>query len=182
MVVIDIAASATYDTGEISQSVGMSSKVIILGTPYSGKTTLCKAMRKRHPKYPILELDEELTKANGNQWPADFDFRNRVVLPRVFKKVMRMKKILFFTSGYDLETLKQAKKDGFKILQLFLYKKQIDLRLDKRQKERNRNYFLNREDQEIIRRLGLVDRRINSFGPVNSVVQRIEKYSEINFA
>lgn len=91
--------------------------LIIIGAPNSGKTTQIANLRERY-HHTILELDEEIVKANNGEWPADYEFRNSVIVPKVIKNITSLTGIIFFTSYFDIDSLSILKESGFKIILL----------------------------------------------------------------
>src|SRR3989344_2351911 len=96
-------------------------KIIVIGTSLSGKTTLIRLLRSQ-TNLPISEIDEELTLLNGGEYPADYKLKHEVVTPRVIKKILGQDAVIFFinTNYFSVEDLNQAKKLGFKVVQLDL--------------------------------------------------------------
>lgn len=153
----------------------MALKVLILGHPYSGKTTIKQEMRSRGHAFPIHELDEEFSVENGGEWPDDYYYRKRIILPKVFKKILSMPEVVFFTSEFEIEHIKEAKAKGFFVIQFYLYKSQLARRINYQQKARNYSLKLNYQDQKLVKRLGLVDKRVNSFGSPKKVADELEE-------
>ena len=96
-------------------------KAIVIGTSLSGKTTLIRQLRSQ-TNLPISEIDEELTLLNGGVYPVDFKLKHEVVTPKVVKKILSQEEVVFFTNTnyFSIENLNEAKKLGFKIIQLQL--------------------------------------------------------------
>lgn len=94
-------------------------KLIVIGASLSGKTTLVRHLRSTSNQQ-ISEMDEELTKINGGQYPLDIDLKHRTLVPKVIDKVLSSDDIIFFTNTdyFDLSDLRKAKQKGFKIVQL----------------------------------------------------------------
>jgi shikimate kinase len=94
-------------------------KVIIIGASCSGKTTLVKLLRAR-TALPVLEIDEELTRLNGGTFPADVQLKHQVLAPQAIAEVLAKESIVFFsnTDYFTVDDLREARKRGFKIVQL----------------------------------------------------------------
>ena len=154
-------------------------KVIIIGTSLTGKTMLIRYLREKS-NLQIQEIDEELTKLNGGSFPKDDNYKNTVLVPQVKAKVLLNENILFFTNAHyftpeDLLTVRQK---GFKIVQLFLNKEELEKR--NKQRVQNEGY----EDhsrwfdsmlkyQKEIKDKGLIDKVIETNKPVEEVAQEL---------
>lgn len=90
-------------------------KVIILGAPCTGKTTLVNLLREK-TSLPLYEMDEEIRKMNSGLWPEK-DLYNSLSV-EIFNKILSEKRIVYFTSYFPADLLQQAIKTGFKIIQL----------------------------------------------------------------
>lgn len=143
-------------------------KVIIIGTSLSGKTTLIRLLRSQ-ADFPISEMDEELTLINGGEYPADAKFKHEVLTPKVVKKIFDLEKIVFFTNTnyISIEDLSEAKKQGFKVIQLDLSLDELMRRNESRMK--NEGYddmgqWLEGmlQYQREIKKAGLVDKLIDA--------------------
>lgn len=114
-------------------------KAIIIGTSLSGKTTLIRYLRE-NTQFPLLEVDEELTRVNNGVYPKDEKHKHTVLIPQIIEDILGRNEVVFFTNTdyFTLEDLGSAQKNGFHIVQLSL-----DLtELQKRNKFRveNENY------------------------------------------
>ena len=111
-------------------------KVIIIGASLSGKTTLIRYLQSRESEIPIEEMDALLTRENGGVFPIDINRKNELAR-EVVRKILTEDKIIFFTNTdyFTLNDLFEAKRNGFKIIQLVL---EIE-ELQKRNKYRSEN-------------------------------------------
>ncbi len=152
-------------------------KIIVFGASLSGKTTITGLLRENHD-FNISEIDEELTNLNGGTFPEDTKRKHLVLVPKVIKKILDQKNILFFcnTDYFSDQDIINAKELGFKIFQL-------DVSLDELQR-RNKYRRENKgyedmsqwlkgmsEYQDHIFKKGFVDEKINANLPIQEVVQ-----------
>ena len=153
-------------------------KVIIIGTSLTGKTTLINYLRKTSD-LSIKEMDEELTQLNGGSYPQDDAYKNNILAPQIKVKVLEGN-ILFFTNAhyFTSEDLQTTHQKGFKIIQLFVDKEE----LEKRNKNRmeNEGYEDNSQwldsmlqYQKEIKEQGLVDDVINTNKPIEEIAKEL---------
>ena len=154
-------------------------KAIVIGTSLTGKTTLIDYLRK-NGNQQIQEIDEELTQLNGGGFPKDDNYKNTVLAPQIKAKVLLNENVLFFTNAHYFtpEDLETAHQKGFKIVQLFVDKDE----LDKRNKQRMENEDYQDHSQwfnsmleyqkEIIDK-GLVDKVIETNKSVEEVAKEL---------
>lgn len=157
-------------------------KAIIIGPPLVGKTTLVNYLRE-HTNFLILELDEELFKLNNGTWPADEEYRNKVLVHKVVDDIKIMDKVIFFTTYFSIDDLKKAKENKFKIIQLMLDKSE----LIKRNAERMQNkgeldaaeaLKENLKLQDDINNAGVFDKIIYTNKPVEDIASEIINFLE----
>ena len=146
-------------------------KAIVIGTSLSGKTTIIRQLRLV-TKIPVSEMDEELTRLNGGNFPTDSNYKHNVLVPQVIESVLNKDKIIFFTNTdyFTFDDLQKAKQSGFKIIQLVLDRELLNKRNE--QRIRNEGY----EDlskwfdgmlkyQKLLEKKGLVDNVIQAGQP-----------------
>jgi len=156
-------------------------KVIIIGSSLSGKTTLVKELRKNNCPL-VSEMDEELTTLNKGEYPLDIDYKNNILLPKVIKKVLNQKDIVFFTNAnyFSEKDLKKAKNLGFKIIQLNVDYQELLNRNSNRIKTENyqdsspwlKGMLAYQKD---IQENGLIDAVIDANKPVSEIIHTLEK-------
>ncbi len=140
-------------------------KVIILGAPCSGKTTLLEKLRETK-KFPIFEMDEELRRANNNAWPDDDNYRNEILLPTICEKILNSAETIFFTSYFPEKQLEQSIANGFKIIQLTC---PIDVLL-KRNSLRMKNDPTLEDESEGIKANVIYQEKLSDEGVINSSI------------
>lgn len=154
-------------------------KAVIIGTSLSGKTTVIRYLRENTQLF-IKEIDEELTTLNGGSYPNDDVYKHTVLAPKIIAKVLESEKILFFTNVdyFTPENLFAARQKGFKIIQLYVDKEE----LNKRNKYRIENdgyedhsqwFDAMLQYQTNIKDKGLVDTVINTQKPVETIAQEL---------
>ena len=109
----------------------MNYKIIILAPSAGGKSTLMRYLRE-HTDLHISETDEEVLKANNNIWPADNDYKNRILVPQIAEEIIRQDNVIFFASYIPTELIKKAEENGFKVVLLNLTLDQLKKRNIKR--------------------------------------------------
>ncbi len=108
----------------------MSYKLLILAPSAGGKSTLMRYLRE-HADLIIAETDEEVMKANNNQWPDD-ELKNTVIVPQTTKEIINWDSVVYFASYIPDKLIKEARFKGFIVILLYL---SID-ELTKRNKKR----------------------------------------------
>lgn len=166
----------------------MSVKAIIIGPSLSGKTTLARYLRE-NTSLPVLEIDEELTRLNNGEYPADDRYKHELLAPQVVDGVLKKDSILFFTNTdyFTPDDLKTARNKGFKILQLSLNLEEL--------KRRNKSRVENEgysdlsewlegmvEYQTEIKESGLVDLELDANETTKMIAQKILSLSQLNYA
>ena len=157
-------------------------KVIIIGTSLSGKTTLVRYLRA-NTSLSLLEIDEELTRVNNGKYPTDNIRKHKILIPQIVKNILDQTDVIFFTNTdyFTVEDLKQARKNGFKILQLSLDLEQLQKRNTLRvQKEgySDLNQWLRGmvDYQTTVREKGLVDKVINANQATEYIAKELIDY------
>lgn len=159
-------------------------KAIIIGTSLAGKTTLIRYLRKIG-NLQIQEIDEELTQLNGGSYPKDDSYKNTVLAPQIKAKVLLNENILFFTNAhyFTSEDLETARQKGFKIVQLFVDKGELEKRNKRRMKNEGYDDHSQWFDsmlqyQKEIKDKGLVDKVIETNKPVEKVAHELISYTQ----
>jgi len=154
-------------------------RVIIVGASLSGKTTLVKHLRSSTDVL-IMEMDEELTRLNGGEYPTDNEHKHSVLAPRIIKDVLDRDRVIFFTNTdyFTIGDLKLAKDRGFKIIQLELNLDQLRKRNEYRVKYEgyeNLSRWLDGmlQYQKNIREKGLVDKVVDADQPVEELAKEL---------
>lgn len=104
-------------------------KAIVIGASLSGKTTLINQLRSLK-NLPLLEIDDELTRINGGQYPDNVEYKHNILVPQIIKNVLGKQEIIFFTNTDYLteEDLQKARSLGFKIIQLEISLEELERR------------------------------------------------------
>lgn len=159
-------------------------KAIVVGTSLSGKTTLIKYLRK-NTKLNVREIDEELTQLNGGHWPKDDNYKNTVLVPQIKENILSNDDILFFTNAHYFTSsdLVAAHQKGFKVVQLFVDKEELEKRNKNRMKnegyEDHSQWFDSMlQYQKEIKNKGLVDKVIETNKLVEMIAQELITFLE----
>jgi len=137
------------------------SKVIVLGAPLTGKTSLTHALREQ-VEISVLDFDEELLKLNNGRYPANYPVLNKQLKDRVIENVSTMKEVIFFAFEIEIEALRRLEQDNFMIVQLTAPLEVLKARNQERLKNDPDNDAFqyvtkNLEYQNKVKELGLVD-------------------------
>jgi len=65
-------------------------KIIILGSPLTGKSTLTNYLRD-NLKLPVLDMDKELMRLNYGKWPGNYPELNTKLIKQVISDVLGRK-------------------------------------------------------------------------------------------
>lgn len=159
-------------------------KAIIIGTSLSGKTTLVNHIHSKS-NLPLLEMDEELTRANNGKYPDDVKYKNEVLAPQIINDILNREEIVFFTNTdyFTDEALKIAKGKGFKIIQLEVslneLKKRNKVRVQKESRDDWSRWFEGMlKYQKDIKGKGLVDKIIDMNRPIKDAVMDLLTFLE----
>ena len=142
------------------------SKAVIVGSPFSGKSTLCQLLCTHHPELDVREHDEQVIALNGGKWPAD----GRAVAEiwqQVVEAVKQKQPDVFLTAAIESRQLQIIKQLGYTIIQLIVDEPTLAARVLERKRKRpanNARYELkdNLTYQSAIRDQGLVDYQIET--------------------
>lgn len=154
-------------------------KAIIIGTSLTGKTTLIRHLRKT-TNIHVREIDEELVELNNGTYPTDSDYKNNVLSPQIKKDLLEKKSILFFTNAHYFtdKDLEIARTEGFKIIQLFVNKDELQIRNKHRMEtegyEDHSQWFDSMlQYQKDILEKGLVDIAIETNKPTEKIAKEL---------
>lgn len=155
-------------------------KVIMVGPQLVGKTTLVRYFRA-HTDLPVLELDEEIMRLNNGVWPKDDNYKNQILVPKIENDIKNRKNSIFVTSYFSKENIKDAKQNGFKVIQLELGIKKLKNRNVYRMKhegydDASKWFQQNLRYQKQIQKEGLVDKMIYTDKAVEKVAREIIKF------
>jgi hypothetical protein len=92
-------------------------------------------LREHSPELPIYEIDEEVMKENGDEWPKDNKYKDKVLIPKIASRIIELDEAIFFASYIPDEILKEAKTKGFKIIILDLSLEELKRRNKQRMEE-----------------------------------------------
>lgn len=172
----NFSACVVFLEGCLNLGYNFGMKAIVIGASLSGKTTLIKYLVSKI-YLPILEMDGELTRVNGGEFPMEEKLKQEVA-SKVINEIFNKESMLFFTNTdyFSDRDLIEAKEKGFKIVQLKVVLEELE--------KRNRNRVGNEgyqdmsqwlsemvEYQNKIYERGLVDFEIDA-------TQSVEKVSE----
>lgn len=152
-------------------------KVIIIGSPATGKTTLVRYLRK-HSDLPLLELDEEIIRLNKGVWPKDDNYKLKVLHPRIFEDINKRDNVVFVASYYASDYLAKAKQKGFKVILLEVALETLKERNIKRMEEEKYEDAARWFEQSIayqdeIKKKGLVGKVIDVSQPIEKIAEEI---------
>src|SRR6266567_697673 len=138
----------------------MMSKAVIVGSPFSGKSTLYQRLCMRHPELDIREHDKEVEVLNGGKWPSGGAAAARA-WQQVIEKVKQKQPDIFLTAAIESHQLQIIKQLGYTIIQLIVDEPTLAARVVERKRDapaNNARYELkdNLTYQSAIRDQGLV--------------------------
>lgn len=110
----------------------MDYKLIVLAPSCGGKSSLMRYLRKNTDIH-VVENDEEVMKANNNDWPSTDKYHSFV--DKTFNEVISRNKIVYLMKDLSPELLRKARDKGFKAIILKLTIEQLNERNTKRMKE-----------------------------------------------
>lgn len=87
-------------------------RLVVVGVPCTGKTTLTRHLREVH-ELPALDMDDEILRANGGVWP-DIPTKNTVVAPKVLAEVVAMGSAILFHPTMTSERAALLRDAGFR--------------------------------------------------------------------
>ena len=152
-------------------------KLLILGPPLTGKTTLAAELRKR-TNIPVLDFDDELLKLNDGKYPANYPILNEQLKKQVIEAVLLRDSVIFFAFEVKVDALKKMRQLGFQIFQLTADLATLKERNIKRLKDQPDNDALqyveiNMQYQARVRQLNLIDETIDATQPSADTAQRL---------
>lgn len=152
-------------------------KIIILGPPLTGKTTLTNYLRD-NLKLPVVDMDKELLRLNGGKWPGNYSELNKRLINHVITDVLAIEDVILSAFYFGIDELKEARVKGFEVVQLEIDKAIVIARNQERLKLEPDNdafqyYEKNLTYQMKIRKQGLVDRIIRSDKPVEEIAKEL---------
>lgn len=154
-------------------------KIILLGVPLTGKTSVTNYLRD-NMSLEVLDMDEELKRLNDGQWPGEqLELMDKLIY-QIIADVLSRQKIVFSGFFFGIEELKEARRKNFEVVQLKLDMGTTLARNKERMKEQPGNdafkyYKKNSEYQNKIYELDLVDRVIDGSRPVEDTARELVK-------
>lgn len=112
----------------------MAYKIIVLAASTGGKSTLLRYLRD-NTDLEIAEMDEEIIKSNDNEWPADDDYKNQILVPKIITGILEKNSVVYLASYVPDNQLLQAKRLGFKIILVDLSIEELNRRNEARMKQ-----------------------------------------------
>lgn len=160
-------------------------KAIVIGTSLTGKSKLIRYLRETS-NTQIQEIDEELTRLNGGSYPKDDNYKNTILAPQIKREILNRVNVLFFTNThyFSEKDLEMFRNKGFKIIQLFVNKQEVEKRnknrMDNEGYEDHSQWFDGMLGyQKEMREKGLVDKVIKTNKPVEEIAQELKSFMQI---
>ncbi|MBN9104643.1 MAG: hypothetical protein J0I14_06540 [Propionibacteriaceae bacterium] len=88
-------------------------KLFLLGAPCAGKTTLVPLLR-RQLSCPVLDMDEELLRANDGTWPASFELK-RALTDLILDEASDLDEVVLANSLLDEAQLERLTAAGWEV-------------------------------------------------------------------
>ena len=114
----------------------MSKRLIILAPSAGGKSTLMRYLRD-NSDLPVFEMDEEVMRANGNEWPRDNDYKDKVLVPQIVKNILEKPRVVYLASYIPEDLLEIARTKGFKVILIAVSVDELLKRNNKRIEQEN---------------------------------------------
>jgi GTPase SAR1 family protein len=156
------------------------SKVLILGTQLSGKTTLLNYLRQ-HSKIAVTEIDEEILKRNDNIWPKDLAYKENVLVPQIVNDIVQKDDVVLFASYLSKPLIHRLKQNNFKVIILEISRDEItkrnSVRTANEKKDDTSRWMVGEiELQEDLETEGIVDDYIDAELPTSVLAQRVLEF------
>lgn len=151
-------------------------KLIVMGPPLSGKTTLALHLRSLNTELRIADFDEEILALNNGVWPAH-DSDELIGYDSItFENILTKDNVIFMTYEQPMSRIIRAKELGFKVIQLIADYPELERRNFERIKLHPHNdafQFVpkNLAQQRINHGSGLVDVCIDATLPTQKIAQ-----------
>ena len=160
----------------------MSYKIMILAPSAGGKSTLMRYLRE-HTDLHVAETDEEVVKANNNEWPKDDDYKNNVLIPKTTNEIISRDEVIYLMKDIPEPLLRKARSNGFKVIVLKLTLDQLLERNQKRMKEEGYDdatqWFKGQLDElDRLSKDELVDDYIDGNFPTEQIADKVVKLAE----
>lgn len=154
-------------------------KIILLGTPLTGRTSVTNYLRD-NMSLDVLDMDEELKRLNDGQWPGKQPELMEKLINQIIADVLSREKVVFSGFFFGIKELEEARRKNFEVVQLKVGMDTTLVRNEERMKEQPGNdafkyYQKNLEYQNKIHGLGLVDRIIDGDKPVEDIADELFK-------
>jgi adenylate kinase family enzyme len=162
-------------------------RLLVLGAPASGKTTVAASLRAAVPALEVWDTDDEILRLNNNIWPSIED-KNRELLPKIVDAAAQQHQIILLNSYMPVELALNLKQVGFRIVLLEVAEEELRRRHTKRAVEEgwsNEEWF--EWHQSAIKELrdrGLIDHVVSGEQTVDAIttclleLQRAKSASE----
>jgi predicted kinase len=152
-------------------------KIIVLGPPLSGKSTLAKFLRDSY-SLEVLDFDEELLELNDGKWPGSYPDLNERLKKTVIERIISMNSVIFMAFEFPLYGLKRAKEAGFTVYQLVINIEELSRRNEERLKTQPNNDAFqyvgtNLKQQSELFKSGAIDKQLDATLPVEVLAESI---------
>jgi transcriptional regulator of acetoin/glycerol metabolism len=153
-------------------------KIIVLGPPLTGKSTLAKYLRERNVY--ALDFDDELLKLNRGEWPGNDPELNSRLKTEVIETIITSENLVFFAFEFPPADLERARLAGFTVYQLVADAEELSRRnLERLKTQPDNDAFqyleANLRQQADLRERGLVDHQLDATLPVADLAKLLLK-------
>ncbi len=150
------------------------SKVIVVGPPFAGKSTLVRQLRTDYPDVVVMELDEMLIEENSGKWPTEEQHRNHVLMPKLIGGVIASDQDFIFVTTYiSPEHIREARSKGDVVVQLTTEPSVLISRNVERDTSRQSETQRNLEYQQALQDENLVDVKIDASMPTTKIARQL---------
>ena len=148
-------------------------KIIVLGPPLTGKTTLANYLKSK-TAIPVLDFDDELLKLNNGKYPANYPVLNEKLKAQVIKDVLQKNEVIFFAFEISFVDLRVMKRKRFTIVQLtadieVLRTRNLARLVEQPENDAFQYVEKNMSYQKEIFELGLIDEVVNTTQSIEDI-------------
>src|SRR5438445_4081535 len=76
-------------------------RLLVLGMPCAGKSTVARLLRDRGVN--VIDVDDEILRLNGGQWPETIEIKENVLQPKMLDAVLEMPSVVLLNSYMQVE-------------------------------------------------------------------------------
>ena len=131
--------------------------------PCAGKSTVARLLRDRGVN--VIDMDDEILRLNGGQWPETIEIKENVLQPKMLDAVSEMPSVVLLNSYMQVERTRALRTAGFRTVLLRVSDRELQRRDRQREAQEgwsNREWSdWHRRNLDDLRNADLIDAEVS---------------------